>query len=252
MFLVMYYVVFSHFMRAQVSARELSARPGWFPLAMFCGLIPWIGISDALHRSAGCILENGNLIKKFAFPSELLPAYLVGVGLIHSTIGFTVLAAAVLVLHGELPHLPALIPLLFLLQGIFTLGLAFLFSGVTVFIRDVGHMLPMLLNLWFFLSPIFFYARLKTEPILATVLRWNPLTYLIDTWRVVLIYHPEDMEAVIASLGPKDRDRIALWPTPPGEVPWSHIAIFATVAVVVLYLGYRVFMTLKPRFPDEV
>lgn len=254
-YLLVYYVVFNEFLASRVASVEsLKDKRTFFPLAMFCGLVPWIAINEALARGAGCVIENGSLIKKFAFPSELLPSYLVGVSLVNTLIGFGLLATAVFIIDGELPHHAEVIPILLVLQAVFTLGLALLFAGATVFVRDVGHMLPMVLNFWMFLSPIFFFGKFPSTQLLSKILRWNPVTYLIESWRAVFIDHPAIMNGWRAEIDarPEALEVLALPPGDPSVAPWREMGIFALVAFAVLFVGYRLFMGLKPRFADEV
>jgi ABC-type polysaccharide/polyol phosphate export permease len=258
-YLLVYYVVFNEFLASRVSSVEcLKENRTFFPLAMFCGLVPWIAINEALARGAGCVIENGSLIKKFAFPSEILPAYLVGVSLVNTLIGFGLLGTAVFIIDGEVPHHPEIIPILLLLQAVFTLGLVFLFAGATVFVRDIGHMLPMALNFWMFLSPIFFFAKFPSTSLLSRILCWNPVTYLIEPWRSVFVAHPAIIDGWRAEMagriakGEAGIETVALPPGDPSAAPWREIGIFAVVAFLVLIVGYRSFMALKPRFADEV
>jgi lipopolysaccharide transport system permease protein len=247
-FLLVFAVVFEQFMEAGIDPALRARRPGFFVLSMFCGLVPWIAFAETLNRGANCIFENGNLIKKFAFPSEILPAYLVGVSLVSTTVGFALVAGAVGVFHGEWPHHLHWLPVALLLQGAFTLGLVFLASAAAVFIRDVQQLLPMLLNFLFFLSPVFLFGRFPARPVLAGILRANPLSYLMEAYRAIFVYHPEDLH-LFAAAG--DEVRSAAFPA--GEAgPGRLLLVFGAAAVVILLLGYRVFLKLKPRFADEV
>lgn len=251
-FLAIFYVVFGQLMVTSMPEGPLRERTGYFALAMFCGLIPWIGFSESMTRAAGCIGENGSLIKKFAFPSEILPVTLVLSGLIQTLIGFGLLAVAVLVLHGELPHHIWMLPLLLALQAMFTLGLAMFTAASCVFVRDIGSMMPMVMNFWFFMSPIFMFGRFEATELTATVMRWNPVTYLLECYRTIFVYHPNDWQGLVAGLSDAQRNRIPLIPGSETGPPWLWMGIFAAVAFVTLALGYTVFMRSRMRFADEV
>jgi ABC-type polysaccharide/polyol phosphate export permease len=207
-------------------------------LSMFVGLIPWISFSETISRSLGCILANGNLIKKYAFPSQLLPVYLVGVSLFNTVVSLAVLTIFMYVLIGGLPHFVYLLPVVLLLQGMFTLGLAMLVSSVTVFVKDLQQTIPMLLTFWFFLSPIFYITkgiRSDAGAGYLWVVEWNPLRYLIEIYREMFVIYP----------GVSPASEL-------GSVPWGYLGIFAVAALLSLAAGYAVFMRLRPTFADEI
>jgi len=248
-FLAIYFVVFSQLFQQKLGPGFPS---GTFALAMFCGLIPWISVSETISRGSTCVLENGNLVKKFAFPSELLPVYLTGVSLINAIIGFAMLVVGCLfIMDGHLPRLLWLFPIVLILQGMFTIGIVYLLCSVTVYIRDLAQVLPMLLTFWFFMSPIFMFAKsASTPPILQQVLRYNPATYLIALYREIFIWDGEKLERLKYLKGKKET--VALPFTEPGAIPWIELGVFAACAVIALVVGLKVFHRLKPGFGDEV
>lgn len=252
MYLAVFYVVFNQFVKGALPPGTLEHRPGYFALAMFCGLVPWTAFVETMNRGVGCIVENGNLIKKFAFPSELLPAYLVCVSLFNTLVGFGLLAVAVFIFHGELPHFAWMFPIVLFLQGVFTLGFVYLLSSSAVYIRDIGHMMPAALNFWFFLTPIFLFAKFPAQDqLVPTIFRWNPVTYLIESYRSIFVYHGDVME-MLAALPPEQKRLVTIPAEAAGSAPWFSVGIFAAVAFAVLFVGYRVFLKLKPGFADEV
>jgi len=206
-----------------------------FALSMFVGLIPWIAFSETVARATGCIMENGSLIKKFAFPSELLPVYLVGVSLINTVISMAVLAVAVfIILGGTTPEMLWLFPIVLILQGLFTLGICYLVSCASVFIRDLTQMIPILLTFVFFLSPIFYITK-QLDSKFSWITEWNPVTYLIEPYRQIFVMFP--------GLSPH---------TNHGEIPWRMVGILAAVSLGFLVIGYYTFRRYQPRFADEV
>lgn len=249
-FLAIYFVVFSQLFEQKMAGE--SGSPTLFALAMFCGLVPWIGFSETVMRGSNCVIEHGNLIKKFAFPTELLPVYLTWVSLINSLIGFAMLALGVAFLEGHGPRFLWLFPIVWMLQGVFTMGLVYILSAVSVYVRDLLQMVPMALTTWFFMSPIFMFAKDPTTPeLLQTVLKFNPVSYLIALYREIFVWTPERLEEVKAEIAGGEKS-IALPLTEPGQIPWAELGIFAACAFVTLFFGLWVFTKLKPGFPDEV
>lgn len=119
--------------------------------------------------------------------------------------------------------LVALVPLV-LLQGVFMLGVGYLLSVFNLFLRDTYHVIGVALLVWMFATPIFYPANLVAKAGFAWVLTANPMFWLIESYREVLVYG-----------------------SPPN---WMDVGRFALVAFALVFLGAKFFMTQKPRFPD--
>ena len=246
--LLVYSFVFTYVM---TGAHDKRTEP--YALFMFCGLLPWTWFSSSLIEASGVLISGGNLIKKVLFPAEILPAHIVLVGLFNSVVGFALLAAGVYVLQGELPHHLWMFPAFLLFQAFFTLGFGYLCAAGTVFIRDLLQLLPMALNFWFFLTPIFFISRFPAQDdLMKAVHRWNPVSYLIEGYRELFVLHPGDMRQALAELPPEALSRIAVGGATASGPPWSQLWIFGSIAVLMLLAGHAVFIRLKPGFADEV
>jgi lipopolysaccharide transport system permease protein len=201
-------------------------------LAMFVALIPWIGIAECVMRAATSVFENGNMIKKIAFPSELIAVNLVGYNVVNIAVGFCVFIAASVIALGiwPSPAFLALLPVVLLLQAVFMLGLAYLVSTTTVFVRDVMHLIPIAMQVWMFLSPIFYFGLPAGAEEYDWLLKINPVYHLMTLYRAILIFQP-------ASLA---------------QFPWTSLGVLAAVAFAVAFAGYRVFVRFKADFADEL
>ncbi|HYC77006.1 MAG TPA: ABC transporter permease, partial [Planctomycetota bacterium] len=204
-------------------------------LAMFVAMVPWHGFQEAVSRCATTVGENGNLIKKIAFPSELLPVYIVGYTLFNVVVGLLVFVAAARVSLGiwPTPGLLWMVPVIFLLQAIFTLGLGFLLAATTVFLRDLVQIVPMVMTIWFFMTPIVYWR--VPDARFAWISDWNPMAHLVELYRTVFIFPP--------GLAPDVAE---------GSVPWRALGVFAAWAFVMLWLGLAVFRRKKYDFADEL
>ena len=246
-FLGIYYVVFSQLFETKTSVGS----PSTFALAMFCGLVPWIGHAETVQRGSNCVLEHGGLIKKFAFPTEILPVYMTLVSMINSVVGFLMVAVAVGYFEGHGPRMLWMFPIALVLQGLFTMGIVYLLSAITVYVRDITQMVPMLMVFWFFMSPIFMFAKSTAPPpLLQTILKYNPMTYIISIYREIFIWTPEQLRELRAEIE-GGGSSIALPVTEPGNVPWFELGVFAGCAFTCLFIGLAVFRKLKPGFADE-
>lgn len=213
---------------------------------MLAGIIVWQAFAETISRSTNTLVENQNLIQKVVFPSEVLPTYLASSALINMLIGILITLAAVgwfawvdppgavetpegyvsTVRHKAMGFSLSLIslPLLVILQALFTLGFGYLLSTLNLFLRDVYHLIGVALTVWMFMTPIFYPPSLVVDAKLTWVLQINPMYWLIDSYRDVLVY--------------------GLWPKP------QVLAYFAAVSVALFSLGSLFFMRQKPRFPD--
>ena len=218
--LALYTVVFSVIMKAPLGKEQST---GEFALYLFCGLLPWLAFADAVTRSASVIVEQTPLIKKVAFPSEILPIHLVLSAIVVEFVGLAAFLA-VITLSGRPPGWSLLaLPGVVLLQFLFTSGVAWLLASVSVFLRDARQVVGLALTLWMFLTPIMYQMSLVPERY-----RWvwvlNPMTFVIDAYRASVL------GASIPSL--------------------TAAAVFAGVALVVFIFGHWVFSRAKPAFAD--
>lgn len=171
-----------------------SSQPN-YPLFFMCGFLPWSFFSASLTGATGSIVDNAHLIKKVYFPREILPLSGVLSNLVNFLLALTVLFAMLLVFRIKLTTGVLILPLIILAQMMFTAGMALFLSTANVFYRDTQHILEVVLQAWFFLTPVFYPISVLPES--ATVLgltidvqlwvrRLNPMASLIASYRDVL------------------------------------------------------------------
>ncbi len=136
-------------------AKVLGAGIPDYPVYLLSGLLAWNLFSAALTSGASSVLDNSNLVKKVAFPHEILPLAAVGVALVDFVLQTAVLLVFILV-SGFAFHWPdlALWPLAFVTLLVVTIALSLWFSAMNVRYRDVGHLLGIALIVWFWATPI--------------------------------------------------------------------------------------------------
>jgi homopolymeric O-antigen transport system permease protein len=167
--------------------------PGRYPpemepylLFFFCGILPWTFFQSSLVESSGVLIAGGNLIKKVLFPAEVLPVVTVFSNLAHFLLGLPILLAFALY-AGRLKPAALLLPLPLLVQLVFTLGLAFVISALTVHFRDIQSILGHLMHLWFFASPVLYYHQAVPERV-RQVLRFNPMWHIVISYQEMLFH----------------------------------------------------------------
>jgi lipopolysaccharide transport system permease protein len=179
----LYTYVFSAIMKVKVGPAEGT---NVFAIYLFCGMLPWNAFQEGVSRSATVILDHANLIKRTVFPSEILPVYVVASGLINQLIGLGVLVGAVLLTAKAISPLLLFLPVIFLLQATFTLGLAWIVAAINVFLRDVGQSLGMVLTLWLFVTPVFYPPSLVPQS-LKWILFMNPMMWVVEAYRSIIL-----------------------------------------------------------------
>jgi ABC-type polysaccharide/polyol phosphate export permease len=189
--LVIFTVVFSLILKVQAPPGQPSGLH-LFALYLLCALLPFSYFQNSVMGCIGCLVNNGNLIKKTYFPRELLPAANVGSNLVSHLIELGLLLVA-LILFGNvraLLYIPVVIVLVVLLS-VFSLGLGLALSVLNVYFRDIQHLMGILMTVWFYLTPIVYPITLV--PIegrvfglllpVRSMLRLNPMTEFAECFR---------------------------------------------------------------------
>jgi lipopolysaccharide transport system permease protein len=181
---LIYTVVFSQVMGNRLPGSSSTYAYGIFVCA---GLLAWGYFSEILGRGQTIFIDNANLIKKLAFPKICLPL----IAVLNSSVNFAIifgLFTAFLIGTGNFPGWPflALVPLL-AIQVAFAIGLGVILGVLNVFFRDVGHFFNILLQFWFWFTPIV-YPLNVLPPWAQRVVEWNPMTPLIVGYQQVLVY----------------------------------------------------------------
>ena len=157
-------------------------------LFLFVALIPWIFFSSSLTGGASCIISQKEMVKKIYFPREVLPIAHVTCQLVNMFFSFLVMIA-VLFLSGrglDLALVPYLLPVIFV-EYVLALGIAFITSSITVYLRDLEHILVIIAMAWQFLSPVMYSIDMIPDKMRA-VFFVNPMTSVIVAYRDILYY----------------------------------------------------------------
>ena len=197
--------------------------PGGAPFVLFllAALFPWTWFQSSIQFSAASFSNNAPLLKKVYFPRFVLPLSAVTSQLFHFVLSIPILV--VLLLAWDYVPGPQWLlgfPLLVAIQFLMLAGLALLVASFNVFLRDLEHLVEVLMMLWLYLTPII-YPLSAVEARLGNVVYLNPMASLIQAWRDLFLY-----------------DKL------PGLDIWPAVA-FAAVALVA---GSIVFRRLEGQF----
>ena len=145
-----------------------------YPLFLLCGLLPWNYFSASVLGSLYSVVGNGNLIKKVYFPRAVLPIANVLSQLVNFLLAFIVLFIALLVFQANLSPWLWLLPVVILIQTLFTIGIALVLSTLNVFYRDTGMIMDVVMLAWFFLTPVFYSAAILPNSLTVFGITINP------------------------------------------------------------------------------
>lgn len=154
-------------------------------LLLLTGLLPWLVFSEAVSAAVGSITSNISLVTKIVFPIEVLPMSRVLATSLSGLVSLALLVVLLLFLH-QVGWTLVLLPLLFLAQLCFTIGLAWLLSAMNAVVRDTSQVLPLALMVWMFLSPVVYTSEMVPQA-MALVFSFNPMTYFLEGYRMILL-----------------------------------------------------------------
>lgn len=215
--LAVYTVVFSHIMRAGIED---------YYLFLFVALIPWIFMNSSVAAGATCIINQKDMVSKIYFPREILPIAHVTCQMVNMLLSFLVVFA-VLIVSGKGISLRAFIylPIIVFAEYLLAISITMIVSALTVYLRDLEHIIAIITMAWQFLSPVMYSVDMVPES-MRKLFYLNPMTPIIVAYRDVLYYKrvPE-----LATL--------------------LHGFIFS---ILLLVIGWFVFGKLKKHFAEEM
>ncbi len=181
--IVLYYFVFSLILRVRIE--ELPGDLGFF-FYLLAGLIPWMSVAEGLNRSAGALVEQEEFIKKTVVPLAIFPATVVVTSLLQQFVGMGLLMLLLLV-TGQLEISGLyLLPVLLLAQVFVVLGAGLTLAVLSVHLRDVLQVLPLVTQLLFYCTPIVYPSTMIPEA-MSWIPLLNPAYPLIDLYHAALL-----------------------------------------------------------------
>ncbi len=156
-----------------------------YSLFLFAGMVPWTFFSTSLNESAGCIVANEGLIRKIYIPKLVFPIARVTIGLVTFVLSLAALFLLLWPLGARIHSSMLLLPLAIFLLALFSLGLGLIVATANTFFRDCGHLISVLLQAWYFATPILFPIG-KFPESTQWRLRLNPAYYFIEFFHEVL------------------------------------------------------------------
>jgi homopolymeric O-antigen transport system permease protein len=212
-----------------------------FPVFILAGLLPWNFFSSSVMGSITSITGNAHIVKKVFFPREILPASLVLSNLVNFCLALVALFIVIILFQVKLTVWLLLLPLVIIVQAVFTLGVAFFLSAINVSYRDTEVIMDVVVLALFFLTPVFYpIERLPQSfvafgfdlPVQRLMYIWNPMASLIASYRSILY------GSYIGG--------------PPGPPGLDFFLRTTATALVFFVAGYAFFAHRSRRFGEEV
>jgi len=215
LFLLTFYTIFGVVMRVNI--------PNYASF-VFTGIVAWNWLQTSLSEGVTSISQNASLVAHPGFPLQALPMVSVVSNLLNFCFALPILLGVALIEHGGLGWTILFLPLVMAVQFVFILSFAYFVSAANVTFRDVQYILPVLLQLGYFTTPIFYDLRQAPDAI-QPILQLNPMAQIIGAYRAVLS----------------------------GDAPnFAALAAVLAVSGVLLILGYRYFRNSAEHFLEEI
>lgn len=175
--------VFGYVFKSKLPGAETSLS---YVIWLISGYGPWLAVSEGLNASAGAVTSNTSFVKNLGFKTELLPIAATLIGAIPLLVTLVYLAA-LLVFDGTMPSLSwlTIVPVV-VLQFIFVMGLGLILAALNVFVRDVALILPNILLMVMFGSPIFYPIKMFPA-VIRPIAAANPFYLFAEGVRLPLV-----------------------------------------------------------------
>lgn len=196
-----------------------------YAIFICCGLIPWTFFSSAVSRAAFTMVENGNILKKVYFPREILPISIVTSETVNFLISTIIILGFVIFGGVGISKYIIFYPIVLLAQYLLLIAIAFIVSSISVYIRDLQHLIGVALQLLFYAAPIV-YSPSTIPQEFQWILTCNPMAYVINGYRDIFYYQTmPDIGSLMLLIG---------------------------FSVVLCIIGYMIFNKLQKGFAEEL
>ena len=196
-----------------------------YALMVFAGLIVFNAFAECLATAPALVTSRPNFVKKVVFPLEILPWVMAFAAMFHAFIGVAVWIVGYVLIFGVPKPTVALFPIVLICFFPVLLGLGWLLAALGVLVRDIGQLTAVVSHALLFLTPIF-YGTDAVPPFLQSLLLFNPLTFVVEQLRLVLMY---------------------------GEIPVLRaLAVYFVLASVFAWFTLLLFRRMRPAFAEMV
>lgn len=196
-----------------------------YPIFAYAGLLPWNFFASSLRFAVGTLVTNRTLVTKVYFPREILPFSVILVSLVDFGVGAIMLAGLMVYFKVAISAAILFLPIVLIVQILFTAGVTLLLSMANLFFRDVKYLIEIVITLWMFATSVV-YPVDRVGGQMGALLALNPMTPIIDAYRAVILM---------------------------GRLPEPGPFLYAaTVSVVLLVVAWIAFHRTEPVFAESI
>jgi lipopolysaccharide transport system permease protein len=196
-----------------------------YPIFSFAALLPWTYFARSIERASLSVVNSANLLTKVYFPRLLIPISAALSGLVDLAISFVILVG-MMIFYGYMPTLRmALLPLLVILTIVTALGVSLILSALNVYYRDVQYVVPFLIQLWMYASPIIYPIVLIPERF-RLFYGLNPMVSVIEGFRWALFNYKNPID--------------------------TSMIFSASIAIGLFIFGLMIFRRMEDTFADVI
>jgi ABC-2 type transport system permease protein len=243
LYLVVFYIAFVKILGSGVPA---------FPIFLLSGLLVWNLFSTGLGSACSSVVANSGLVKKVAFPREILPLAAVGSMLVHFFLQSMVLFATLAIIRWDVAWTyVAFLPLALIALLILTGALGILLSAANVYLRDTQHFLELALLAWFWVTPIVygFMTIGRRSGWFAKAYMLNPVTPIVIFFQRALYAKLDNNKVVPTAADPKLNQILPHWPLS-GYL--AYLGYSFVVGAIILAIAIAVFGRCEKNFAEEL
>lgn len=210
---IVYTVVFVYFLRIDIPN---------YSVFLFCALLPWNWFNEAIITGTDCFISRPGFIRDAIFPTEILPITTIASSMMNYVFSLPILLIAVLAFRVPVGWTLLALPIIVLIQFLFTMGIVFILGTFNVFFRDLRYIVQNLMMALFFLTPIMYDINSIPEHF-RIFLTLNPMEHLINDYRYIFYYNT--------------------WPD------WDTAIVFV-ISLALIMLGLWAFKTHRENFAE--
>ena len=196
-----------------------------YAIYLMAGTLGWSLFAEIVNRCLTLFIDNGNILKKLVFPRIALPLIVTGSALVNNVLLFV----AILAIFGVLGHLPSMaliwLPVLMVINIALALGIGLGLGVLNVFMRDIGQVVPVLMQFLFWFTPIVYMANIIPEQY-REWLAFNPMIPIINGYQNILLYNKEP--------------------------DWTGLGVITLIALSLLAFSLVLFRKASPEMVDQL
>jgi len=219
-------LIFAFVLSAVLSARLPGINNQYaYAIYLMAGTLGWSLFAEIVNRCLTLFIDNGNILKKLVFPKIALPLIVTGSALVNNTLLFI----AILLIFGVLGHLPSIaliwLPVLMVINIALALGLGLALGVLNVFMRDIGQIVPVIMQFLYWFTPIVYMTNIIPKEYQHWLV-YNPMIPIITGYQNVLLYNREP--------------------------EWAGLGVIALIAIVLLAFSLLLFRKASPEMVDQL